>query len=60
MIMAILMKENSELGPAYSFRALVHYCYGGKHGSVQTDLEELRVLHLRPQATEGNCVAHSV
>jgi hypothetical protein len=36
------------LGPAYRFRGSVHYHHGGKHGSIQADLEleELRVLHL--------------
>jgi hypothetical protein len=47
MTKATLIKENIELGLAYSFRGLVYYCHGEKHGSIQADvLEELRVLHL--------------
>jgi len=40
------------LGLAYTFR--VH----GKQGNVQVDmvLEELRVLHLDPKASRGNCL----
>jgi hypothetical protein len=40
---------------------LVHYYDGEKHGSVQADVvleKELRVLHLDPQAAEGDCVPH--
>ena len=36
------------MGLAYSFRGLVHYHHGGKHGSIQADMvleKELRVLH---------------
>jgi hypothetical protein len=43
------------LGLAYSFRGSVHY----HHGSVEADLvleKELRVLHLDPQAGEGDYV----
>ena len=45
-----LIKENIELGLAYSFRGLVHCHHGGKHGSMQADLvlEDLRVLYLDP------------
>jgi hypothetical protein len=49
MITAALVKENIELGLAYSFRGLVHYPHGGKHGSIQADMvmeKELRGLHL--------------
>ena len=44
------------MGLAYSFRGSVRYHHGGKHGSLQADmvLEELRVLHLDPQAAEGD------
>jgi hypothetical protein len=37
---------------AYSFRVLVHYHHGRKHGSIQAGmvLEELSVLHLDPKA----------
>ena len=44
------------MGPAYSFRGSVHYHHGGKHGSIQAGIvleEELRVLHLDPQAAGG-------
>jgi hypothetical protein len=37
MTIAILMKENTELGLAYSFRCSVHYHHIGKHGSVQAE-----------------------
>jgi hypothetical protein len=42
------IKENVQLGLAYSFRGSVHYHLGRKHGSIQVDmvLEEQRVLHL--------------
>jgi hypothetical protein len=48
MIKATLTMENILMGLAYSFRGLVHYHHGGKHGSVQADmlLEKLRVLPL--------------
>jgi hypothetical protein len=41
---------------ANSFRGLVCYLHGAKHGSVQADmvLEELRVLHLDLRAAEGD------
>jgi hypothetical protein len=47
--MATLIKDNIELGLAYSFRGLVHYHHCRKHGGMQADMvleEELRVLHL--------------
>ena len=48
MTKATLIKENIELGLAYSFRDLAYYHHGGKHSRVQADLvlEKLRVLHL--------------
>ena len=54
MTKATLVKENIELGLAYSFRGLVHYQYGGKQGRVQADLvpEILKILHLDHQETE--------
>ena len=58
MTKASLIKENIELGLAYSFRGVVHYHQGGKHGSMQVDMvleKKLRVLDLDPQAT-GDCV----
>jgi hypothetical protein len=53
MATAILIKDNTELGLAYSFRSSVHYSHGWKHGSLQADMvlvKELRVLHLDQQA----------
>ena len=38
MIIATLIKENSELGLAYIFRGLDHYYHGGKHSRVQADV----------------------
>jgi len=55
MTKATLIKENTPLELAYSFRGSVHY-HGGKHGGVQADMvleKELRVLHLDLKATEG-------
>jgi hypothetical protein len=43
--MATLVKENIQLGLAYS---LVYYLHGGKHGSIQADMvleKELRTLY---------------
>ena len=45
------------MGLAYSFRGLVHYHHGGKHGGVQADVvleKEPRVLHFDLQAAEVN------
>jgi hypothetical protein len=57
---ATLIKENISLALADGFRGLVHYHLGGKYASVQADmvLEELRVLHLDPQAAAGDCEPH--
>lgn len=58
MTMATLIKENTSLGLAYSFRGLVHYFHGEKHDSIQADTvlkKNLRVLHCYLQAAEGNC-----
>ena len=55
MTMTVPIKQNISLWLAYSFRGLVHYHHGGKHGSVQADMmleKELRVLYLDPQAAE--------
>jgi hypothetical protein len=38
MTKATLMKENIPLGLAYSFRGLVHYPHGRKHGSEQAHM----------------------
>ena len=58
MTKATLTKANIELGLAYSFRGLVHYHHGRKHGSMQADMvleKELRVLHLDLKAAR-NCI----
>jgi hypothetical protein len=64
MIMAILIKENHLLGPAYNFRVLVYYHHGGSmHGIVQADMvleKELSVSHLDPRAVEGDCYSQAV
>ena len=54
MTMTALIKENIKLGLAYSFRGLVYYHHGKKHGSAQADTvleKEPRVLYLDQQAT---------
>jgi hypothetical protein len=58
MTKANLIKENIYLGLAHSFRDLIHYHHSRKDGSIQADmvLEELRVLHLEPQAEEGDWI----
>ena len=45
---ATLIKDNIQLGLAYSFRSSAHYDHGWRHGCVQADmmLEVLGVLHL--------------
>ena len=63
MTTATLIKEDIPLGLAYSFRGLVHYLYGRKHGSLQADIvleKELRVLHLDLQAAEHCYTRHSL
>jgi hypothetical protein len=47
-------KEKHFIGAALQFRGSVHYHHGRKHGRMQVDmvLEEMRVLHLDPQAAE--------
>lgn len=43
---------------AYSFRGLMHH-HGGKHGSIQADMEkELRVLQLA-KAARGTSLFHT-
>ena len=45
-------KENVQLRLAYSFRGLIYYHHGGKHGSMHADMvldKEMRVLYLDPQ-----------
>jgi hypothetical protein len=49
---AALTEEGVQLGLAYSFRGLIYFHYGGKHGSMWADVgleKELRVLHPDPQ-----------
>lgn len=63
MTMTTFIKEKHLLGLVYSFRGLVYYHHSRKHGSVPTDMvleKELRVLHLDPQAAEGDWVPHWV
>jgi len=57
MTKAMLTNDNIELGLAYSFKYLVHYHHGRKHGSLQSYmvLEEPRVLHLETEATGRDC-----
>ena len=55
MTMTALIRESISLELAYSFRGLVHYCHGGKHGSVQADMvlvKESRVLDSDLKASE--------
>ena len=56
-----LIKENIELGLTYSFRGLVHYHHGRKHGSIQADmvLGEPGVLQLAPKATRKRMEFHT-
>jgi hypothetical protein len=53
MAKVTLVKESISLELAYSFRGLVHYHHGRKHGSIQAGMvleKELEVLHLDPEA----------
>jgi hypothetical protein len=56
-----LIKENTLLGLAYSFRGLIHYHHGGTQGSFQADmlLGEPRVLHLDPKAIRKRLAFHT-
>ena len=50
---------SNQLVLAHSFRGLVHYCHGRKHGRVKAGMvleKELIVLHLDLKAAEGDCV----
>jgi hypothetical protein len=61
MATTTLIKENSSLGMAYSFRGLIHYHHGGKNGNFQADVvleKKLSVLHLDPTAAGGNWLPH--
>jgi hypothetical protein len=56
MIKATLITESIELGLAHSFRGLVRYQHGRKHGGGEADMvleKEVRVLSLDPQAAGG-------
>jgi hypothetical protein len=58
MAMATLVKDGISLRLAYSFRGLVHYHQGRKHGSVQADMvleKNLRVLHRYLKAAAEKC-----
>jgi hypothetical protein len=46
MTKTTLIQANIKFGLLYSFRGLINYHHGGKHGSVQVDmvLEEPRVV----------------
>jgi hypothetical protein len=55
MTMATLIKESILLGLAYSFRGLVHYHHGRKHGSVPAGIvmkKSLGVLHMESLAED--------
>jgi len=55
MAKATLVKDSISLGLASSFRRFVYYYHGGKHGSVQADMERekyLGVQHQDPEAAE--------
>ena len=61
MTTATPIKES--LGFAYNFRSLDHYCHGGEYGIMQADMvleNEVRVLHLDPQAAERGSETHWV
>ena len=49
------------IGTTYSFRGLVHYCHGEKHGGMQAEMvleKELSILHFDLQVAEEDCVPH--
>lgn len=53
MTTATLIKDNIQLGLAYSFRSSVHYLHSEKHDSVQANMvleKMLRVQYLDPKA----------
>jgi hypothetical protein len=54
--------KNKHVIGNYSFRVLVHYHHGGKHGSMQADmvLEKKRVPHLVPKVAAGDCHPQAV
>jgi hypothetical protein len=59
MTMATFMKNDFKWGQDYSFRGLVYYHHGEKHGGMQADMvleKDMRTLN--PQAEEGDCVPH--
>jgi len=45
---------------AYSFRGLVHYHHGEKHGADVVLEKELKVLYLDMKATEWHYIPHWV
>jgi len=61
MTTATLKKENISLGLAYSFRGLVRYHQGGKHGSHQANMaldKEPSILHLGLLGKKKKTVLH--
>ena len=59
----LIKKNNVYLGLAYSFRDLVHYHQGWKHGSMQADmvLEEPRVVDIDSRVVRIDCdIGHSL
>jgi hypothetical protein len=49
MTKATLTKESIKLGLPYRFKGAVYYHHGVKHGNMQADMKELRVLNLDPK-----------
>jgi hypothetical protein len=53
MTIISFIKESISLGLAYSFRDLVYYHHGRKHGNEQSDMmldNDIRVLHFDLQS----------
>ena len=53
-----MTKDNISVGLVYRFRVLGHYCRGRKRGGTPAHMvleKELRVLHVDPQAADGDC-----
>jgi hypothetical protein len=45
VIKATLIKDNTQLGLAYSFRGSGRYHHGGKHGSIQAGLAQEELIN---------------
>lgn len=57
MTVAIMEKEEYLIAAGYRSRSLIHYHYGGKHGSTHADMgleKELRVQHLNRKVEGRN------